>query len=224
MDPKQRAAEAALPMIQSGMTVGLGTGSTARFFIEGLARLVKEGQLRDLRCIPTSLASENLARQLGLPLIPFNSRIDVTVDGADEVTPNLDLIKGLGGALLREKMVAQNTGKLIIIADRSKRVEKLGSKSPLPVEVVQYGHEMQVAFFHEIGAEPELRKEESGKNFVTDNGNFIYDCRFVRGMDDPRVTSEKLANRAGVVETGLFLGIAAMAIVADQDKVEILQR
>jgi ribose 5-phosphate isomerase A len=224
MNPKQRAAEAALPMIESGMTVGLGTGSTARFFIEGLARFVSEGKLRDLRCVPTSVASETLARQLSLPIASLSSSIDVTVDGADEVAPNLDLIKGLGGALLREKMVAQNSRQLIIIADESKRVSKLGTHSPLPVEVVPYSHEIHVAFFRSLKADAVLRKDPSGAIFITDNGNYIYDCRFTNGIDDARELSEKLTSRAGIVESGLFLGMARMAIIADDYTAQIIRR
>jgi ribose 5-phosphate isomerase A len=224
MDPKQRAAEAALPMIQSGMTVGLGTGSTAKYFIEGLAVLVAAGKLLDLRCVPTSVASENLGRQLGLTIAPVTTNIDVTVDGADEVAPNLDVIKGLGGALLREKIVAQNSRQLIIVADASKRVQKLGTHSPLPVEVAQYGHEIHVAFFQSLGAEPLLRKDSTGRTFVTDNGNFIYDCQFAGGIDHPQALSDQLSSRAGIVETGLFLHLATTAIVADDHEATILRR
>jgi ribose 5-phosphate isomerase A len=224
MNPKQRAAEAALPLIHSSMTVGLGTGSTARFFIEGLARLVAEGKLRDLRCVPTSLASEQLARQLSLTIAPLASSIDITVDGADEVAPNLDLIKGLGGALLREKMVAQNSHQLIIIADESKRVTKLGTHSPLPVEVVQFSHEIHLPFFKSLKADAVLRKDSLGTPFVTDNGNLIYDCRFPGGIDDAQALNKELAARAGIVESGLFLGIATMAIIANDTEAKIIRR
>lgn len=226
MNAKQRAAEAAIEFIQSGMTVGLGTGSTAKYFIDALGATFTAGKLRDLRCIPTSVASERQAKQLGLPVVTWTEvqQIDVTVDGADEVAPNLDLIKGLGGALLREKIVAQNSRQFIIVVDESKRVQKLGSKSPLPVEVIAYGHEIQVPFFKWLGAEPVLRKGDDGKPFVTDNGNYIYDCRFALGMDDPKGLAEKFGERAGVVGTGLFLGIARAAVVAGEKGVEILRR
>jgi ribose 5-phosphate isomerase A len=224
MNPKQRAAEAALPLIHSGMTVGLGTGSTARFFIEGLARLVAQGKLQSLRCVPTSLASENLARQLSLSVTPLAGPIDITVDGADEVAPNLDLIKGLGGALLREKMIAQSSRQLIIIADESKRVTKLGTHTPLPVEVVQFSHEIHLPFFKSLKADAVLRKDSTGGPFVTDNGNYIYDCRFAAGIDDVHALNEKLAARAGIVESGLFLGMATMAIIADDHEAKIIRR
>lgn len=208
------------------MTVGLGTGSTARFFIEALARKFQSGDLRDLRCVPTSVASETLARQLGLPIADLAtiSVIDVTVDGADEVTPKLDLIKGLGGALLREKIIAQNSRRLVIIVDESKRVNRLGEKSPLPVEVIPYAHEIQVPFLRSLGCEPILRRGANGKTYLTDNGNYIYDCRFAGGMKDPSELYTKLSIRAGVVETGMFLGIATMALIASQSGTETLAR
>src|SRR5262245_54602297 len=140
MEPKQRAAEAALAELQNGLIVGLGTGSTAELFLKALAAALKTGRLRDIRGVPTSKQSEKLARELGIPLIELGAsvQIDVTVDGADEIAPNLDLIKGLGGALLREKIVAQNSKRMIVIADSSKLVQVLGSHAPLPVEIVRF--------------------------------------------------------------------------------------
>src|SRR6476469_8735107 len=178
MSPKQRAAEAALQFVRDGMVVGLGTGSTADLFLQALAAAIKERRVRDIRGVPTSRQSERRAQHLHIPLTTLADvpHPDVTIDGADEVAPNLDLIKGLGGALLREKVVAQNSRKLVIIADASKTVAKLGSKSMLPVEVVQFAHEVQATFLRDIGAQPTLRPGgAAGKPFVTDNGNFIYD-------------------------------------------------
>src|SRR5436309_933833 len=168
MNPKQRAAEAALQFVQSGMIVGLGTGSTADFFLQALASAIKSGQLRDLQGVPTSRQSESRAIALGIPLTTLHAspNPDVTVDGADEVAPNLDLIKGLGGALLREKIVAQNSKKLVIIADASKAVAKLGSKSMLPVEVAPFGHEIHDKFFRSLGATPILRRNADGEAFL----------------------------------------------------------
>jgi len=209
--------------VQSGMVVGLGTGSTADEFLQALAAALKSGQVRDIRGVPTSMQSERRARELGIPLATLAEcpRPDVTIDGADEVAPNLDLIKGLGGALLREKVVAQNSGKLVIIADASKTVTKLGSKSMLPVEVVQFAHEVQATFLRDIGARPTLRPGgTAGKPFITDNGNFIYDCRFANGIDDPRKLELSLRGRAGIVETGLFLGIASVALIGGEAGVE----
>src|SRR5438445_2312461 len=159
MSAKQKAAEAAMKFVESGMIVGLGTGSTADFFIIALAEAIRSGRVRDIRAVPTSKQSERRAHELGIPLASLAQcpLSDVTVDGADEVAPNLDLIKGLGGALLREKVVAQNSKRLVIIADQTKVVPRLGAKSPLPVEVAQFGYETQEAFLRSLGAEPRLR-------------------------------------------------------------------
>jgi ribose 5-phosphate isomerase A len=226
MNPKQRAAEAALNFVQNGMILGLGTGSTADFFLIALSNAIKEGKLRDIRGVPTSRQSERRSEQLGIPLATLVDcpHSDVTVDGADEVAPNLDLIKGLGGALLREKIVAQNSKKLVIIADSGKAVAKLGTHSMLPIEVTPFGHEIHVEFFRSLGAIPTLRRDAAGKVFVTDNANFIYDCRFERGIDDPAQLESALLHRAGIVETGLFLGIARVALIADEQKVERRER
>ena len=226
MNPKQRAAEAALKFVRSGMVVGLGTGSTAEQFLIALAAALKAGAIRDLRGVPTSRQSERLAQGLGIPLATLAQcpRPDVTIDGADEVAPNLDLIKGLGGALLREKVVAQNSRQLVIIADASKSVSKLGTHSMLPIEVVQFAHEVQEPFLRSLGAAPALRRSPDGAPFVTDNGNCIYDCRFPDGIDDPKALQTALRSRAGIVETGLFLGIAGIALVADDGRVEEMRR
>ncbi len=226
MNPKQRAAEAAMGFLHSGMVIGLGTGSTADFFLQALGNALKTGRLHDVVGVATSRQSERRSRELNIPLstLAESPRLDVTVDGADEVDPQLDLIKGLGGALLREKIVAQNSKRLIIIADASKSVQKLGTKSPLPVEVAQFAHETQETFLKSLGAIPVLRRSPDGSIFVTDNGNYIYDCRFTAGIDDPRQLSIALRKRAGIVESGLFLGIATVALVADDDNVEVRNR
>jgi ribose 5-phosphate isomerase A len=225
MTPKQRAAEAAMTYVQSGMTVGLGTGSTADFFLQSLARDIKSGKLTGIQGVPTSVQSEKRARELGIPITdPARPpRADVTIDGADEVDPNFDLIKGLGGALLREKIVAQNSKKLVIIADAGKVVPQLGTRAMLPVEVVQFAHEIQIDFLKELGAEPSLRKTKDGKIFVTDNGNYIYDCRFPKGISNPAKIEQTLKARAGVVETGLFLKMATFAIIADDEHAEVCE-
>lgn len=225
MNPKQRAAEAAMEFVESGMIVGLGTGSTADFFIAALGAALRSGRVKEIRGIPTSRASERRAMELGIPLTTLAAapRVDVTVDGADEIAPDLGLIKGLGGALLREKIVAQNSGRLVIIADASKTVQTLGSRSPLPVEVVPFAHECQVAFLEKLGATAALRRGADGGVFVTDNGNYIYDCRFA-GILDPAGVESRLLHRAGVVETGLFLGMASVALVADESGVRRIER
>ena len=220
MSPKQRAAEAALKHVRDGMVVGLGTGSTADLFLQALAGALKDGRLRDIRGVPTSRQSERRAEHLGIPLATLADcpRPDVTIDGADEVAPNLDLIKGLGGALLREKIVAQNSKKLVIIADAGKAVAKLGTKAMLPVEVVAFAHEVHEPFLRSLGATPALRRTGDAL-YVTDNGNHIYDCRF-NGIADPAALDLKLRQRAGVVETGLFVGMATAALIADEERVE----
>jgi ribose 5-phosphate isomerase A len=205
------------------MAVGLGTGSTADYFLQALGTAIREGKLREIRGVPTSRQSERGARELGIPLATLAEcqNPDVTIDGADEVDPRLDLIKGLGGALLREKIVAQNSRRLIIIADVSKAVSRLGERSPLPVEVAVFGHEVQAAFLRGLGCEPTLRKDPtSGSAFVTDNGNYIYDCRFAGGIDKPAELEARLKSRAGVVESGLFLGMAAVVLIGSDSGVE----
>jgi ribose 5-phosphate isomerase A len=221
MSAKQRAAEAAMKYVKDGMVVGLGTGSTADLFLQALASALKDGRVRNVRGVPTSRQSERRAQHLAIPLTTLAEAPgpDVTIDGADEVAPNLDLIKGLGGALLREKIVAQNSKKLVIIADAGKVVQKLGTKAMLPVEVVQFAYEVQEAFLRSLGATPTLRRTD-GAPFVTDNGNYIYDCRFPTGIDDPAGLDLALRKRAGVVETGLFVGMAHVALIADEQRVE----
>jgi ribose 5-phosphate isomerase A len=220
MNPKQRAAEAALAFVRSGMVVGLGTGSTADFFLVALGNAIKSGTLSGIRGVPTSKQSEKRAQEVGIPLVTLAecATVDVTIDGADEIAPNLDLIKGLGGALLREKIVAQNSKQLVIIADSTKRVEVLGTKAPLPVEVVRFAHECQEPFLRKLGATPSLRCSPDGSAFITDNANLIYDCRFAR-IDDPRRIEAALLDRAGIVDCGLFLGMASVALVADDQRV-----
>lgn len=225
MDPKQRAGYAAVELLHSNMIVGLGTGSTADCFHIALAEALKSGKLTNIRGVPTSHRAEVHAMELGIPLstLAESPRPDVTVDGADEVAPNLDLIKGLGGALLREKIVAQNSKKLIIIADESKTVAVLGTRSPVPVEVATFGHEIQPAFLRTLGCDPVLRRRSDGSPFVTDNGNYIFDCKF-KQIDNPSQVEHALRSRAGVVDSGLFLGIATTALIASKDGVRRIDR
>ncbi len=222
MNLKQRAAEAAMRYVTSDMVVGLGTGSTADYFLQALAAAIRDGRLTGIRGVPTSRQSERRAQHLGIPLATLAEcpHPDVTIDGADEVAPNLDLIKGLGGALLREKIVAQNSTKLVIIADVAKTVPKLGTKALLPIEVAVFGHETQDGFLRSLGAQPTLRKTAEGQVYVTDNANYIYDCRFEGGIDDPAKLMASARHRAGIVETGLFLGIASVALIAGEQDVE----
>ncbi|MGN6626106.1 MAG: ribose-5-phosphate isomerase RpiA [Tepidisphaeraceae bacterium] len=225
MNPKERAAQAALQHVQSGMTLGLGTGSTAKIFIDLLGAKIASGELRDIRGVPTSVRSDEQARDLGIEIVDFSivDTCDVTIDGADEVSPTLELIKGLGGAMLREKIVAQNSKKLIIIADESKAVPHLFAKCPLPVEVTRFSYQASERYLKSIGSVPTLRQDGTGKAYVTDNGNFIYDCKFNESFD-PAAVELKLKSRAGIVATGLFIGIASLAIIASDSGVRLIER
>ena len=222
---KRMAAEAALRLIEPGMTVGLGSGSTAAWFIRVLGQQFARGELDGLRGIPTSEASRRLAEEAGIPLTSFAEarRCDVTVDGADEIDPKLNLIKGLGGALLREKIVAQNSDRVVIIADSGKLVEQLGSRTALPVEVTHFGAERQGDFFRECGGEPRQRLAKDGAPYVTDGGNYIFDVAFGPIADAGELESA-LLRRAGVVATGLFLGVAHEAIVVHADRLQMMAR
>jgi ribose 5-phosphate isomerase A len=223
MTAKQRAAQAALDEIQDGMIVGLGSGSTADLFIDALGAAVQGKRFRDLRGVATSNKSDERSRKLGITIIALAEakEIDITIDGADEIDPKLNLIKGLGGALLREKIVAQNSKRLVIIADSSKKSQQLGTHSPLPIEVVKFGYESHEHFLQQLACEPKLRRKDDGQPYVTDNGNYIYDCRF-KQIDQPATLEATLRKRAGIVESGLFVGIAELAIVADEKHVERL--
>jgi ribose 5-phosphate isomerase A len=223
MDAKQRAGARSVEFIEDGMTVGLGTGSTAYWMVERLGERVREG-LR-VRCVPTSRRTEEQARHLGIPLVTFADvqQLDLAIDGADEIGPNLALIKGGGGALLREKLVAAAARRFVVVADAGKKVEVLG-KFPLPVEVVTFAWEVTARRVAEVvQVEPELRLDGAGNTYVTDNGNYILDCRCGE-IRDPEAKERKLKMLAGVVECGLFVGMADLAVVATDEEVEIIER
>ena len=223
MDAKQRAGARSVEFIEDGMTVGLGTGSTAYWMVERLGERVREG-LR-VRCVPTSRRTEEQARSLGISLITFSDvqQLDLAIDGADEIGPNLALIKGGGGALLREKLVASAARRFVVVADAGKRVEALG-KFPLPVEVVQFAWEVTARRVAEVvGVEPALRLDGAGATYLTDNGNYILDCRCGE-IRDPEALERELKMLTGVVECGLFVGMADLAVVATNDDVEIIER
>jgi ribose 5-phosphate isomerase A len=223
---KRRAAEAAFEDVRSGMALGLGTGSTVAHLLDLLGAALASGALTDIVAVPTSVQTETRARELGIELIELADRpsLDLTIDGADEVSPELDLIKGGGGALLREKMVAQASRRLVIIADEAKAVARLGSTFPLPVEVVRWGWASHVRFLEELGADVVPRQAPSGNLAESDNGQLLLDCRFPDGIADPSGLEEALARRAGVVETGLFLGMADEAVIAGAGGVKRLRR
>lgn len=225
---KQQAAERALTLVQDGMTLGLGSGSTAARFVDLVGRRVKEGL--KLRCVPTSEATRIQAERLGITLVSLDDQpfLDLTVDGADELDDELRLIKGGGGALLREKIVATASGRMVVIADESKRVATLG-RFPLPVEVVRFGlaatRNMMEVLASDAGCagEIKLRLKPDGKPFETDSGNLILDCAF-EIIEEPEALDEALKLIPGVVESGLFLGIADAAIIAGPGGVVVLER
>jgi ribose 5-phosphate isomerase A len=220
---KRRAAARAVAEIADGMVVGLGSGSTAAFAVAALGERVKAG-LRVVG-IPTSEETAALAQRAGVPLSSFaeHASLDIGFDGADEVERGtLNLIKGRGGALLREKIVAQACRRLVIMVDDSKLVDQLGSLMPVPVEVIPFGWEATAARLRLLDAAPRLRRDERDRPFVTDNGNHILDCGF-GPLPDPAALSAALKLIAGVVETGLFVGLAAAVVVAGADDLEILE-
>jgi ribose 5-phosphate isomerase A len=222
---KQQAAWYAVALVQPGMVVGLGAGSTAALAVERIGELLRAGELRGIVGVACSLQGEGLARRWGIPLVSLNERpaVDLTVDGADEVDHHLDLIKGGGGALLREKMVAQASRREVIVVDESKLSPVLGTRFALPVEVVPFGWEAQVAFLASLGAVAARRHARDGTPFVTDQGNFILDCR-TGPMTEPAEWAARLNERAGIVEHGLFLGLASDVVVATPQGIRHLRR
>jgi ribose 5-phosphate isomerase A len=219
---KRAAALRAVEEVQDGMVVGLGTGSTAAHVVEGLAARVAGG-LRVVG-IPTSERTATHARLLGIPIATFaeHQRLDLTIDGADEVQlGTLDLIKGLGGALLREKIVAAASDRLVIVVDQEKLVEQLGEHTPIPVEVTQFGWQATAVTLAKLGCVPERRYTANEQPYVTDGGNFILDCRFAP-LADPAATEQQLAMTVGTVESGLFVGRTSVVVVASMTGVEVL--
>ncbi|ETT63344.1 ribose-5-phosphate isomerase A [Paenibacillus sp. FSL R7-277] len=218
---KQLAAEKAVEYVKDGMRVGLGTGSTAYWAIRKLGERVSEGL--QITAVATSQASEDQARELGIPLVAFSDvdSLDLTIDGADELDGALQLIKGGGGALLREKIVAMGSARMIVVADESKAVTTLG-KFPLPVEIVPFAWEWTVAALAKLGCKTELRR--SGEDlYKTDNGNYIADCRF-EAIESAAELALALQRIPGVVEHGLFIGIADLAIIGKKDgTIEIIE-
>jgi ribose 5-phosphate isomerase A len=182
------------------------------------------GRWRRIVGVPTSEDTFRRATALGIPLATLEEqpRIDLTIDGADEVDPRLRLIKGLGAALLREKVVASVSARMVVVADASKRVERLGTKAPLPVEVDRFALAAVEPFLRALGADPVLRRTPAGEELVTDGGHLIYDCRFPDGIADPEALEARLNGRPGVLETGLFLGMATAAVIATDAGVEVM--
>ena len=221
-EPKKRAAERALELVCDGQVIGLGTGSTAKFAIEGLGRLVEKGLL--VKGVPTSIATERMARELAIPLVDLNeaSAIDITIDGADEVDPDFNMIKGGGGALTREKLVALASTRRVILVDATKLVSKLGQSRQLPVEVLPFAWTLSARLLTDLGSVTTIR-DQGGMPFVTDNGNYILDCAF-GPIDDPAALEKRIKLLPGVIECGLFIGIADTLVIGFDDKVETRER
>jgi ribose 5-phosphate isomerase A len=222
---KQEAAEYAAGLVQSNMVVGLGSGSTAAYATRRIALLLSERALNDVVGVATSTATAALAAQLGIPLLDDDDArpIDITIDGSDEVSPDLHLIKGGGGALLREKIVAQSSRREVIVVDYSKWSARLGTRQALPVEVVPFGWPRHAEYLRGLGALPTLREKADGSRFVTDQGNLILDCRF-GPIADPIGLAARLATRAGIVEHGLFIGLTSEVITAGPDGVQHVRK
>jgi len=220
---KRMAAERAVEYVQSGMVVGLGTGSTAVFAVRRIGALLAEGTLQRIVGIPTSDATARAAEQAGIPLGTLDDypAVDVTIDGADEIDPQLNLIKGLGGALLREKIVAAASRRLVIVADESKRVAQLATRAPVPVEVIRFARRPVAGYLASLGARV-VERQRDGRPFITDEGNVILDCHFA-GLSNPRQMAQLIRAQPGVVEHGLFLGMATEAVVAGAGGVVVLE-
>jgi ribose 5-phosphate isomerase A len=220
---KQQAAEQAVELIQSGMTVGLGTGETATYAIRRIGLLLRAGKLEDIVGVPTSLETAAEAVRLGIPLLEDSRALpaDITIDGADEIDPQLNLIKGRGGAMLREKIVAQTSRRVVIVADDSKLSQSLGTRAALPVEVVPFGSRYQTEYLKQFipQAQISFRMGPDGSPVRTDQGNFILDC-FTGPIEDPAELATRIQARAGVVAHGLFLKLATDLIVAGSTGIE----
>ena len=224
-DPKRAVADRAVKeYVESGMVVGLGTGSTASLAVRRIGELVSSGDLKDVRGIPTSARTATLAEEAGIPLVALSeARPCVTIDGADEVGPDLTLIKGRGGALLREKIVAHASGAFIVIVDESKLTEVLGA-GPLPVEIEPFGWEVTLEALASLGCEAELRMNpaEAQHPYLTDGGHYTADCRFA-SIPDPAALEREIKRIPGALECGLFTGLAQAVVVSRKDRVETIE-
>ncbi|MGB2582311.1 MAG: ribose-5-phosphate isomerase RpiA [Thermoplasmata archaeon] len=223
MDLKEMAAREAVKYVEDGMVVGLGSGSTANKAIQLIGQKVKEEGI-EIIGIPTSTASDLLGRAVGIRIgeLDDHPQVDLTIDGADEVDPSLNLVKGLGGALVREKIVAASSRVEMIVIDDSKMVDRLCQKAPLPVEIIKYSSKSTMRKLAALGCVPELRMAED-EPFISDNLNYIVHCKFER-IDDPRAMEAEVGMIPGVVDSGLFIGLASKVIVASVEGVRILER
>jgi len=220
---KRAAAERAVEYVVSGMVVGLGTGSTAVHAVRRIGALLAEGRLQRIVGIPTAEVTAREAERCGVPLgtLDDHPTVDVTIDGADEIDPRLNAIKGLGGALLREKIVAAASRRFVLVADESKRVAQLGTRAPVPVEVIRFARRPVADYLASLGARV-VERQRDGRTFITDEGNFILDCHFP-GLANPQEMAQLIRAQPGVVEHGLFLGMATEAVVAGERGVILLE-
>ena len=225
MNLKEMAAIQALTYLQDGMILGLGTGSTVKYFIDLLGERCRSQQLKQIRIVPTSQSTAALAQQQGLPLVSLKDFpvLDLAVDGADEVDPQLNLIKGLGRALLREKIVEIHASRFIVIVDESKLVDRLG-RGPLPVEILPFEFLAHLRWLNSLGCRAELWLEEDGQPILTDNGNFLARCWFPNGIENAFELARRLNDRPGVIEHGLFLNMASDVIIAGMDGIKYLKK
>ena len=212
---KTLAALAALDLVESSMVLGLGSGSTAKIFVDLLGERIKAGHLDHIVGVPTSEATKRQAISLGIPLgqLADFQKLDIAIDGADEVDPNLNLTKGWGGALVREKLVEIYAERLVIVVDETKLVQRLGTRGPIPIEVAQFGWQAQAIWLQNTLRCNVKRRMDGDKPYVTDNQNFILSCTFPEGVVDPYGVSDRLANRPGFVGHGLFLDMATDILV-----------
>jgi len=222
---KKEAAEAAVELVRPGMILGLGHGSTARYALLKIAELLRAGKLWDIQGVPCSKKVEEEARALGIPLTTLEDHpeLDLTIDGADEIDPKLNVIKGGGGAMLREKIVAQATKYQVIVADETKLSPRLGTKATVPVEVLPFGWRTQVQFLEGLGAQVKLRLNPDGSPFLTDQGNYVLDCNF-GPIADAEALARELGHRAGILGHGLFLGLVDEVFVAGPSGLRRLRR
>lgn len=220
---KRQAAEHALDHVQSNTRIGLGSGSTARHMLHGLAERLADGRLENVVGVPTSEATADLARQLGIPLTTLDDcpELACTLDGADEIDPQMNLIKGLGGALLREKIVAASAERFFVLVDSSKLVMQLGERTGVPIEVIPFAQTLCMQRLRDLGCQPKLRQNDDGTPFCTDEGNVILDCRFVK-IADPDALNVAIMSIPGVVDHGLFLGMTTTAFIAGSTGITIM--
>mgnify|MGYP001818376724 FL=1 len=225
MNLKELSARQALAYVRDDMVLGLGTGSTHAYFLELLGEQLQTGALTGIVGVPTSEGTAGRARALGIPLAKLadHARLDLVVDGADEVDSDLNLIKGLGRALLREKIVEIHADRFVVVVDESKMVERLG-RGPFPVDVVPFGLEAQLRWLNTLGCRAELRLEKDGSPVITDDGNYMALCRFPDGIVDAYALARVLADRPGIAEHGLFLDMATDVIIAGTEGIRVLSR